>query len=155
VINLRNVREVNLASGNVSATVPPHVLAASGVVTRYVAPTDGRVKALVAATAAAPTAGGTNHKQVLRVRNAGYAGSATDVITDDVVAKDETPTPDDLPAVGTVRSASGLNVAANFVKAGQILEVHHNETGTPGGGDASVNVVAVLFESAYNLDPTD
>lgn len=151
-ISLKNLRQVSLAPQNVSASVPPHDPGDTDVViARAVAPVDGKVRALVAAQAVVPTAGnGSGFKQTLTVRNAGVGGGGTAVVTDAIVLMDLTPTPDLLPAAGTIFVAVGTGAQ---VRKGEILEVFHTATGTIGTANpAEFNIVDIIYEANAHLD---
>ncbi len=149
-----NKREKLIAVLNVSATVPPHAPVASAVIARAVAPRDGKVKGLVVAIAVAGTtpAGSADFKQAVRCRDAGAGGAGTTVITEDAVLGNWAT--DVLPAAGTRIVAAGLSAAAPL-QAGDIIDIHYNETGTVGTAvRATFNIIGILYEAADHLDPT-
>ena len=147
-----NKREVSLSPRNVSASVPPHDPGDTDVViARTVAPVDGKVKALVIAVAVVPTAGNSSDfKQTLSVRDAGFGGAGSTIITDVIVIMDLNLTPDFLPAAGTVFIAVGTGA---IVQKGTVLEVYHTATGTVGTANPTeFNIVDLIYEADAHLD---
>jgi len=152
-IRLKNLGEYDLETVSASATVPPHVIAAAGVVKRYVAKASGRLKAVVVVVATAPTGTGGDHTQGLKVDKRGISGAVTAVnIAPEKKIKDDTTTPDILRAVGTRIVLTGLS--DNHVLEGEIFELVATETGTPAGTDSAFSIIQCILESDSHLDAT-
>lgn len=152
-INLVNMREWNLEAVAASATIPPHVIAAAGTVKRYVAPANGRLKALVLKVATPPTGTGGDHTQGLKIDKRGISGGVTAVnIAAEIKLKDDTTTPDILRAQDDRIVMTGL--AGNTLEEGEIFELVATESGSEAGNDSAFNIVECIFEASSHLDGT-
>ena len=153
MLRLVNTREVNLEAVAASATVPPHVIAAAATVKRYVAPANGRLKALILKVATPPTGTGGDHTQGLRIDKRGVSGAVTAVIiAAEIKLKDDTTTPDILRAQDDRIVMYGLT--GNTLLEGEIFELVATEAGTPAGTDSGFNIIECIFEAASHLDGT-
>lgn len=136
----------------VSSTVPPHAPVSNIVVAGFGAPANGRLAVAVVVAVAGVIGDSVNAKQTVRLRNAGFDGAGTTVISPDTVLKDSANAI--VVAQGTKLIIPMLASAAN-VKEGEIIQLHHTDAGTVGTGSrATFTILGFVFESVDNMDPT-
>jgi hypothetical protein len=109
------------------------------------APVDGEVEALVLVMVNAPTQS-VGHIQEVIVWDGGADGTGTDPATGSAFCKNG----GTVPAAGDVLIAEGNG---RKIHKGDILRVHIEESGTPGGTDAIINILGIKYRAHDHVDP--
>ena len=149
-IQLKNQNQEAGTIVNVSATVPPHAPTAAAVIARVGALGTGKAHIVVAVAVAGTKGNSADFKQVVRLRDAGFDGTGTTVITNDAVIADASLAAE--PAQGAIVQGLMLASAAPVIK-GKIIDIHYSESGTIGTATrATFTVLEVILEPAQHVD---